>query len=542
MLKTLKQITRMRAALWVNAFFYYFGRLWWIGKYMPETVYASERLKRVLSAVAIILRQVIECLGKPLYLLGMVVLPLAAMLGSRPELADQAFAYGAQALFFLSCVVGAFGDSQVFTVTRDKVTCIKYLHMDARAYVRSHLAYKYVPFFTYYLIWLLLAARLLGAAPLQGVLVFLMLFSFRMMGEAVQVMLFDRTGKVLSRNMVFNWVLIAAGLAGAYVPAALGLTPWLGAALLHPAAAAVYTAAGLGSLWYIVWGYRGYEVKFSRSIDLNFLLSSLLKASSGTSGQFKEVEMREKDAALAAGESAKFQELKGYAYMNALFFARHRRQLVRPMYYRLLIAAGLFAAAVSLLLVNREVAIALSRNLTAMLPSFVFTMYFMTVADKASRAMFYNCDKDMLHFASYREPKTILKNFQIRLMRVALYDLAIAGAVCLAAAAFCLLCGTSLFSAELLLFCTAILLLSVLFTVHHLCLYYIFQPYAESLQVKNPFFSAINMAMYILCFLCLQIEAGGVAFTTAVFLFTIAYIAAALALVYRRAPKSFRVK
>ena len=68
-----------------------------------------------------------------------------------------------------------------------------------------------------------------------------------------------------------------------------------------------------------------------------------------------------------------------------------------------------------------------------MLPSFVFIMYSITVADKSCRAMFYNCDKDLLRYAWYRKPKVILRSFGIRLRRVALYNGLVAGALCLAA-------------------------------------------------------------------------------------------------------------
>ena len=95
---------------------------------------------------------------------------------------------------------------------------------------------------------------------------------------------------------------------------------------------------------------------------------------------------------------------------------------------------------------------------------------------------------------------------------------------------------------DMLLFCLTILLLSVLFTAHHLCLYYIFQPYSESLKIKNPFFSTINVMMYVLCFLCLEIKVKGSAFTLGVLAFTVMYIALALLLVYRKAPKTFRIK
>ena len=52
----------------------------------------------------------------------------------------------------------------------------------------------------------------------------------------------------------------------------------------------------------------------------------------------------------------------------------------------------------------------------------------------------------------------------------------------------------------------------------------------------------INIAVYVLCYVCLQIEVGSVAFTVGVLGFTIAYIVAALILVYVRSPKTFRVK
>ena len=541
MIDTLKQIAGMKAALGVNAFCYYFKRLWLIGRLLPEDLYSRYGLKKGLPVAAVILRQLADVSAKPLYQLVIVVLPLLPALAGGRVAQGQGAAAMVQILFFLNCVLGAFGDSQIFTVTRDKVVCIKHMRLNARSYVQGYLAFKYLPFFAYYLPWLLVFARLLGGTLLQGFFAWLMLLSFRMLGEAFQLFVFDRTGRVISRSMAYSWAMIALGLAGAYLPLALGGGWPLAAVLLHPACAALYTLSGGAALWYITLGYRGYESKFHRSIDLNFLLATMLKSSSSATA-VKEVEMQEKDAAVPRAKEAKLRALRGYSYLNALFFARHRRQLVKPVYYRLAAAGALFAAGVVFFFVNRGAAVQLSRNLAARLPLFIYIMYFMTVADKAGRAMFYNCDKDMLRYAWYRRPQTILKNFRIRLVRVALYDLAIAAAVCLAAAGFCLLCGAPLLAADFLLFCAAVLLLSVLFTAHHLCLYYIFQPYSESLKVKNPFYSAVNLFMYTLCFLCLQIKVGGLAFTLAVLGFTVLYIAGALALVYRLAPRTFRVK
>lgn len=542
MVKMLRHIIYLKTALWVNSFLFYFKRLWLVGKCAPDSAYSNYGLKKGLSVAALVIRQLIDFAGKPLYLITFIGLPFVLKANKHPEFKGQELLFMTQVLFFLNCVIGGFGDSQIFSVTREKITCIKYMHTDARAYVQGSLVFKYVPFFLYYLPWLMIAAWQMGGKPVQGLLIWFMLLSFRMIGEAVQLFLFDRTGKVISRGMLYGFVLIAVGLAGAYLPPALGWDLAVGALLMHPAAIALYTAAGAFCFWYIIWGYRGYEAKFHRSIDLNFLLSSLLKNSSGSAGAFREVEIKEEDTDISEKEKRRFDSLKGYSYLNALFFARHKRQLIKPVFYRLLMAAVLFAGSVVFFVMNRAAAVIVSKNMTTMLPSFVFIMYFMTVADKASRAMFYNCDKDMLHFAYYRQPRTMLRNFRIRFLRVAFYDLVIAGAVCLAAAGFLLLCGTSVLTQDMLLFCAAILLLAVLFTVHHLCLYYIFQPYSESLQVKNPFFSVINSGMYIVCIICAQIEAGGLLFTMGTLGFTILYMIVALILVYRLAPKNFRVK
>ncbi len=544
MKRMIGQIVRMNGTLWLNSFLYYFQRLWLVGKLVPNTVYAGYRLKKALSYMAVAVRQIIDFCCKPLYLLVFLGGPAVLAVGMYPQFQGQMFALMVYLLFFLNFLLGSFGDSRVFAVTRDKVTFIKYMHVSARAYTQASLAFRYVPFFLYYLVCLVGATLLLGAPVWQGVLVWALFAAFRMMGEAFHLFVFDRTGKILIRSTPYAWLCIALGLAGAYVPPFLGLS-WhtaLTSFLLHPLPAAVLLAVGGGCLYYLLLGYRGYERKLPRSLDLNFLLSSMLKMSASAS--FKEVEVREADAALSETQREKFRHLKGYDYLNALFFARHRRQLLKPVGLRLAMVALGFAVAAAARFFSPETALPLSRNLTLMLPSFIFIMYGITVADKSCRAMFYNCDKDLLRYAWYRQPRVILRNFEIRLRRVGLYNGAVAAAVCLAAAGFCLLCGTGIFTADFGLFCAAILLLSLLFTAHHLCLYYVFQPYSESLQTKNPFFSLINIAMYTLCLLCLQIKVqpGGRGFTLAVLAFTVLYIAGALLLVYRRAPKSFRVK
>lgn len=537
---TLKLMINMKAALWVNGFIFYFKKLWIVGKWMPESVYSNYSTKKVLTVIALVIRQILDFLTKPFYLFIAAIVPMLLILQRQPQFVNQQFSVVVHTLFFLSCCTGAFGDSYIFAVSRDKITCMKYMNINVRSYIKSSLVFRYVPFFLYFLIWIVIIG-LVAKWPIGKVVcAWLMLLCFRMTAEAFHLFVFDKTEKVLSRNMVFEWILIIVGLAGAYL---LPYNGWILPAtiLLHPLAALCYMVLSIVSIYYITIGYKGYEKKYTRSLDQNFLMSSMLKTSSGAS--FKEVEMKETDLDLTETSQGRYQHLHGYTYLNALFFARHKRQLLRPVYYRLMIVAAVFAGGLFFYRVNPKLAVLLSQNMTAsLLPSFVFIMYAMTIADKACRAMFYNCDKDMLRYAYYRSPQTILKTFQVRLFRISLLNMTSAAAICLAAMAFCFICGTSIFTLDLLLLCITVLLLSVLFTAHHLCLYYIFQPYSQNLQVKNPFFTGINAIMYMLCFLCLRLKVGGIVFTAAVLAFTVIYILTALALVYHRAPKSFRVK
>jgi hypothetical protein len=537
---TLKQIIEMKTAFLVNTFLYYFRKLWVIGKWIPESLYGSYQTKKVLSIISLILQQAAEFIAKPVYLFLFTGLPLLFLKNGQRLPDGQEFTALTHMLFFLSCYMGAFGDSLIFNVTRDKITFIKYMHTSARKYTQSALAFRYIPFFLYYLICLPAAALLCHRPVWEGFAAWLMFSCFRMAGEAWHLFFFDKTEKVLSRNMFYEWFLIGTGFVLAYY---LPYRGWLlpSSLLFHPAAILCYLLLGGFCTYYITVGYQGYDKKLPRSIDLNYLMSNIMSNASGSS--FKEVEIKEKDLNVSKKAGKDFQNLRGYAYFNALFFARHRRQLLRPVYYRLLMVGLAFAVALFFYQGQPEAAVHLSRNLSAsLLPSSVFIMYCMTVADKACKAMFYNCDKDMLHYAFYRSPQTILKNFNLRLCRISLFNGAVAFAICLAATGFCFLCGTSIFTLDFLLFCVTILLLSVLFTAHHLCLYYIFQPYSENLKIKNPFFSVINVIMYLLCFLCLQLETGGLVFSMAVLLFTVLYILIALVLVYYRAPRTFRVK
>ncbi|WP_343209363.1 hypothetical protein [Anaerolentibacter hominis] len=540
MLKTLKLILNIQTANGANTFAYYFKRLWLIGKIMPDEVYGNIGLKKVLSVLVVILKQIWEIAGKLAYLYLALFLPVSMAVQKGMAASGQEWALLVHVLFFLSCLTGPLLDSRIFGITREMVTCIKYMNMPAQRYVKASFLSRYVPFFFYWLPILSGAAWLFGRPVYEGVLLWILYFSFRMMGEALQLYLYDKKGYVISRKPAFTWPVMLGGPLLAYGLVFAGAGQYTAAVVLHPVFVGICFILSLAALHYIWRGYTGYQTRFARSIDLNFLFANAVRQSKQAA--FADVELKDKDRNTEITDSAEIKDKKGYAYLTSLFFLRHRRLLLRPVYYRLALAAAVFAASVFFRFYSPDTAVALSRNISALLPSLVFIMYFMAIGEKACKAMFYNCDISLLRYGFYRNPGTILLNFRIRLKKLGAYNLIIALSICGTAGGFLMICGTGLLSWDFFFFCLSILALAIFFTVHHLFLYYIFQPYTAGLDVKNPFFHIFNTVVYVICFMCIQVKTGSAVFTAAVLGGTILYICTALVLIFKFASKRFRVK
>ena len=237
------------------------------------------------------------------------------------------------------------------------------------------------------------------------------------------------------------------------------------------------------------------------------------------------------------------------ACLLALPQSRPQDVLLHPAVFAALavlaILAGVTVVGAALLLFLRSPETAEVFDMVPLsLPYCVFFLYFMdnNVGTRICKAMFYNCDLAMLKYPWYRREDVVLKNFLLRFTRLGGTMLALSGAVCVMFTVLTLCAGGRPPVGEYLIFLAAILCLGVFFAVHCLGMYYLFQPYTSDLQVKNPFFSGINLAVYIVCYACIQIKSTPSWFALLVLAVTVVYCAVILTLVYRRSPRTFRVK
>lgn len=240
------------------------------------------------------------------------------------------------------------------------------------------------------------------------------------------------------------------------------------------------------------------------------------------------------------------KNLSGYKLLNELFFQRHRRHILKPI----IMKASILAVIVLILIVLPFIPIKglqeeipadygslLVKRLTGILP---FVSYLLFVNESIIRTMFANCDHALMQYGFYRRPKDLLKMFFLRLQKLVFWN----SLVLLPGLVFLILMN-KVHSAGLedcIILGVQFLALWVFFSVHTLFLYYIFQPYNDAQEAKSPIYFIINLAVYYVCYFTMQLGLEGPLIAPIFIGASLVYSILALVLVYKLAPKTFKVK
>ena len=538
MINTFRRSFRIRASISCNRLIFWLRRLPLVGRRIPAGLYADVNLKHTLVLLAEIITTLGAFVGKFLYLGLCCLLPCTLAAGG---LAGESWSLFVQILFCLSFVAGCFLSSYLLEATLLKYTCVRQMGMNARAYLLSNLAWNHLLALLSFTPALMVCAWLLGQAPWTGLVLSLELAALRLVGEAFHLAVYRGSGAVLCKSGWYILILAGLALAGAYIPCLIPATLDLDRVLCHPAALALFLLAALPALAMVV-RYPDYRALVNATCKAE-LVSTAAAKQKAAQAAFRDVQLRDSDLS-AGADDRRLDRLRGYDYLNALFFRRHRRLLVRPVRVELILVGIVLALGlVGCLLIRAELASALS-GIGSFLPALVFIMYLMgnSLGQRICKAMFYNCDISLLRYGWYRQRSVVLRNFWVRLRRVAGMNLLVAGALCLTAVVLVSVSGARPDPGELAAFLLCLLCLAVLFSVHPLFMYYIFQPYTTQLAMKNPFFGILNWVMYVVCYLCIRIDQPPQGFTLLVLCVTLLYIIGALLAVWRFAPRRFRVK
>ncbi|SFE81822.1 ABC transporter protein EcsB [Paenibacillus catalpae] len=534
MLRTFNTLFSIRTSSAVNRLIYYAQKLPLVGRTIKDTQYANLEGKRAIAVIAFLLHVIWGFVSKLAFLGLMVYLPAVAMSGTLSQ--EDQLSLFLHIFLLLSFVAAGVASVTVLETKREKYIAVKLMRMKPAAYMQALLGYRYCSYFIYYLPAMLLFTSFLNVPILQGVALAVSVTLWRVFCEYVHLILFQKTGIVLIKNNAVVWLAIGIGYGSAYLPLLLNWTPTSGELLLlWPVTLVIAVLGAIAAMQ--LKRYPDYRTAVDAATKRDDPLLDIGRMF--VEANKKQVESKDIDYTSMVGQTAPYKSREGYAYLNALFFARHRSLLLRPLWNRMAIIGALGVIGIAFAVIDPDKASSLSAKWSTGLPWLIWVMNFMSIGEKACKAIFYNCDLSLMRYSFYRNAAE--RHFRERLYRICGYNLALAALLGAALTGFALTAG-GVPSEELLLTLICLLALAVFFSIHHLFLYYMLQPYSTELNMKNPFFFVVNFAVSMAFVLALILEADAAALAIATVAITIVYFVTALILVKKWGPRTFRVK
>lgn len=534
-MRTLSTLLAIRTSITANLFIYYIQKLPLIGKLVRDSFYANLELKKVVSVIALLFTLLWGFLLRFMYLGILVYLPVIGLGEGLSE--ENQLRQFIHIFAIISFVVAGVSSATVLEPKREKYVAVKLMRLSPATYMQASLGYRYATFFVYLLPAMLVFGTLMGASIIEAVLLTLLILLWRILVEYAHLKLFEKTGIVLIKQTALVWSVIFLGYAAAYLPLLLGKVLLTESFLLSLPVFIVITAGGLFAAIRLAHysDYRGVVDAASKRDDPLLDVGRMM-----TDAQKKSVKSKDSDDNINLSQQDKLKSKDGYAYLNAIFFLRHRSLLNGPVNKRLTIIGAFGVIGVILMLLFRAQIQELKWSLEMIFPFLVLIMYFMSIGEKICKAMFYNCDLSLLRYSFYRN--AAYGHFLIRLGKVMSLNLRIAAALGVSLTAVTAAAGGEWLNRELLMLWICIISLAIFFTVYHLFTYYIFQPYSTELNIKNPLYFIVNMVVSSACGISIILRVPADSFTVIIFSATLIYLAVALVLVKKYGPRTFRVK
>lgn len=514
-----------------NTFIYTLSKIPLIKKLIKENFYSELKIKRIINIIANVLGFISKFIKKLLYLCIIIIIPLLVFEDQIDY--DKRFNYAVSIFFFLSIILGSIVNSTILNYDNNKYVNIKLMRFEPKKYTIIQLLYTNTLYFIMFLPAMIILSIIFKGSVIMSVILVFELIMARIIIEAILLFVYSKTGLNLlkSNKLILLFAIISFGLA--YIPLFLNYYLQIDRILSNPLTIVAFILLTILSIRYLLT-YNNYkktlnDVIIDKAIDVDYKEIG-----------FQDVMLKDED--LDNKAKTDYNNRKGYDYFNYLFFKRHKRLILNPVLnVTYIVGIILVAGLIALNFIEFDVNAIIS-NLPKAFPAIIFIMYSISTGAKSARAMFYNCDKSMLQFNFYRQKKTIIYNFIIRLKTITLYNLIPAIAISLTMYILYSVATNNWSDIKILPYMISVCLLAIFFCVHHLFLYYIFQPYTKSLEVKNPLFSIINFVSYILCFSTIYIKTAPENFVIYIIIAIIAYITIALLLLYKLAPRTFRLK
>lgn len=508
---------RVKNAYIVNELIYNISRIPLIGKLIPSEFY-KYKIFKIISIIISIIYNIIKIFGyKLLYIYFFLIFPFNT----------EANYLELMQIFIFLAILGSFINTEIFNPTKDKYYMLVLMRMDAY----SHTIGAFLYFVGGIFIGELVALLLLTSIPwyYAGLLVTLTVM-FKFIAVNFYFYRMKKSGKVINENKPESYCLLIILFLGL----AYGL-PYFD--LIMPEYvfwifASIIFILGIISIKKVIT-YPNYAKLYKKLLNKDniFLDNFAIQRDAQISTNLKQISV---DTSITSEKS-------GFQYFHDLFVKRHSKILLKSAKKT---TTGIFIIGlilIVLLYIFPEFKGVANKIILNYLPFVLLLMYFINTGKAVTSAMFMNCDHSMLSYRFFRQPQTLLSLFRERLKTLIILNLIPALTLSLMISIILFVSGgASLITYAVIFF--SILSMSIFFSVHNLVLYYLLQPYNIGMEMKSASFTIASLITYWVCYYISDIEVSSLTFGIIMIAFAIIYSLVSLILVYKLAPKTFRLR
>lgn len=520
--KTLRISFSLKNTYRVNGILYSLKQIPLIKRILPVTLYRVRGLKIFANILSVLWEIISIFLGKFLYFITMVV-GIGLLYKNVPT--DQVYLH---ILLFLT-VIGAWMNTSLFNPTRDKYYAMILMRMDAREYTLVNYIYSILKVIVGFLPFSILFGVDRGVPLWFCLLIPFSIAGIKMAVAASSLWDYEKRGFVYNENKLRKhlWILVGLLLAAAYgLPAAGIVVPGVVTAVLMIA----FIPAGAVGLWKIL-NFRGYR-------EINQQLLVQLTNQMDTVAQVSQKQSQK----VISADTGITSKRKGFEYLNELFIKRHRKILWSSTKKIAAVCLFLLLGILLAFYLAPEIKEKTNKLLMTFLPYFVFILYAINRGTGFTRALFMNCDHSLLTYSFYKRPDMVLKLFRIRLREIMKINLLPALVIGAGLAILLYASGGTDNPLNYAVLFVSVVCMSVFFSIHYLTIYYLLQPYNAATEMKSGTYQLVLSVTYFVCFFLMQVRMPTLVFGLTCIAFCVLYSIVACFLIYRFAPKTFRLR
>lgn len=519
----------------VNTFIYFLKRIPLLGRVFKDSLYEDTGIKMLFGIFAEFFKVIKNFIFKFVYVFIVIFVP--AFLMSETKINSRTTVYFINIFFFMSFFLGSIFKTVTLVCDKKSFDMIVLLKTNAKKYYIGQIIFKRVQELIYFTPAVLIIGTRVGVSAINCIMLILELVLLRFISEAALIFIFNISKKSILNSTCFTVIAALIAAVFAYVLPILKIFIDFKVFLFS---IIFFLAVILFSALSVIYIFRYNEYTFIAKKILNkdilFNTEAVMK-----NATFRDVKIDEKDLKKGDLNTGRFDNKKGFEYFNSLFLLRYKKIIFKPIIYRAVIIFIVFAGLCTYAVLKDSSTI--FKGIYSIAPLLVFIMFIISTGERFCKALFFNCDINMLRHSYYRQPKVILSNYKSRLKILVLLNIIPAIEICLGFVILFAVKGYFNRLYGMLPIFISIICLSLFFSIHNLFMYYILQPYTKDLAIQSPAFKFIKFIIYTFSYLCMDvIKKSSYYFTAGIIIVTVIYMITALIITYKRAPYTFKLK